>query len=126
MVELRVTSLENVTFQSSSYNFSLPENEPAGVTVGNVSASAGSDLYSVAYSLKTHTDVFSINANGAILTKTELDKETQEWYILDVEAVDTRDPPTSATAMVRPVLSQLIYRPIQQTHWPHYTHYIDM
>ncbi|CAK6984226.1 protocadherin Fat 4-like, partial [Scomber scombrus] len=100
VVELRVTSLvDNVTFESSSYNFSLPENASSGVTVGKVWASAGSNLYSVAYSLKTHTDVFSINTNGAILTKTELDKETQEWYILDVEAVDTRDPPTSATTM---------------------------
>ncbi|XP_067441680.1 protocadherin Fat 4 [Thunnus thynnus] len=97
-----VVSLEEgVAFQSSSYNFSLPENRPAGVTVGKVWASSGSDLYDVAYTLKTHTDVFSVNANGAILTKTELDKEKQEWYILDVEAVDTRSPPTTAIAMVR-------------------------
>ncbi|XP_074485330.1 protocadherin Fat 4 isoform X2 [Sebastes fasciatus] len=102
VVNLRVVSLvEGVAFRSSSYNFSLPENQPAGVTVGRVWASSGSDLYDVAYTLKTHTDLFSVNASGDVLTRTRLDKEEQEWYILDVEAVDTRIPPTSAVAMVR-------------------------
>lgn len=104
VVNLRVASLvEVVAFRSSSYNFSLPENQPAGVMVGSVWASSGSDIYDVAYALKTHTDVFSVDASGAILTKTQLDKEKQDWYILDVEAVDTRTPPTSATAVVRSV-----------------------
>ena len=101
MVNLRIVNLlDGVAFNSSSYNFSLRENQPAGVTVGSVWASSGNNLYNVAYTLKTHTDLFSINANGAMLTKTQLDKEKQEWYFLDVEAVDTRIPPTSATAMV--------------------------
>lgn len=101
VVNLRVVSLvEGVAFRSSSYNFSLPENQPANVTVGKVWASSGSDLYDVAYALKTHTDLFSVDASGAILTSTQLDREEQQWYILDVEAVDTRNPPTSATAMV--------------------------
>lgn len=104
VVELRVVSLvEGVAFRSSSYNFSLPEDRPKGSTVGAVWASSGSNLYDVAYALKTHTDLFSINASGAILTRAQLDKEKQEWYILDVEAVDTRTPPTSAVAMVRSV-----------------------
>ena len=102
VVNLRTVSLvEGVAFQSSSYNFSLPENQPAGVVAGRVRASSGSDLYDVAYALKSHADLFSVNASGAILTKAPLDKEEQEWYILDVEAVDTRTPPTSAIAMVR-------------------------
>ncbi|XP_051241018.1 protein dachsous-like [Dicentrarchus labrax] len=102
VVNLRVVSLvEGVAFRNPSYNFSLPENEPVGATVGMVWASSGSDLYDVAYTLKTHTDLFSVDTSGAILTKTQLDKEEQDWYILDVEAVDTRTPPTSAVAMVR-------------------------
>ncbi|XP_070684047.1 protein dachsous, partial [Pempheris klunzingeri] len=44
IVNLRVVSLvEGVAFWSSSYNFSLPENQPEGATVGRVWASAGSD-----------------------------------------------------------------------------------
>ncbi|XP_027138360.1 protocadherin Fat 4 isoform X1 [Larimichthys crocea] len=101
VVNLRVSSLvESVAFRNPTYNFSLPENQPVGVTVGSVWASSGSDLYDVAYTLKTHTDLFSVSASGAIQTRTQLDKEEQEWYILDVEAVDTRDPPTSAVAIV--------------------------
>ncbi|MED6239749.1 hypothetical protein ATANTOWER_010591 [Ataeniobius toweri] len=102
VVNIRVASLvEGVAFQSFSYNFSLPENNLTGATVGQVRASSGSNLYEVSYSLKTHTDLFSINSDGAIMTTKELDKEQQEWYILDVEAVDTRTPPTSAVALVR-------------------------
>ncbi|XP_028423953.1 protocadherin Fat 4-like [Perca flavescens] len=102
VVNLRVVSLaEGVAFRSSSYNFSVSENQPEGAAVGAVWASAGSDLYDVAYTLTTHTDLFSVDASGAVWTRAQLDKEEQEWYILDVEAVDTRTPPTSATAMVR-------------------------
>lgn len=102
VVNLRIVSLvEGVAFQSSFYNFSLPENQPMGATVGEVWASSGSNLYDVAYTLKTHTDLFSIDTSGAILTTAQLDKEKQEWYILDVEAVDTRTPPTTAMATVR-------------------------
>lgn len=102
MVNLRVVSLvEGVAFWSSSYNFSLPENQPVGVMVGRVWAISGGDLYDVTYALKTHTDVFSVNASGAIVTRVKLDREQQEWFILDVEAVDTRSPPTTAVAVVR-------------------------
>lgn len=94
--------VETVAFQYSSYNFSLPENQKDGVMLGKVWASSGSSLYDVAYSLKTHTDLFSINSSGVIVTKAQLDKEQQEWYFLDVKAVDTRIPPTSATAVVMP------------------------
>ncbi|KAK2817525.1 hypothetical protein Q5P01_025716 [Channa striata] len=102
IVNLRLVDLvEAVAFQSSSYNFSLPENEPTGATVGTVLASSGSNIYDVAYTLKTHTELFSIEASGEILSKTSLDKEEQEWYFLEVEAEDTRTPPTSATAVVK-------------------------
>ncbi|KAM4584790.1 protocadherin Fat 2-like [Odontesthes bonariensis] len=102
VVNLRNVSLvEGVAFESSSYNFSVPENQPEGVTVGRVWASSGSQLYEVAYKLKTYTDLFSVNSDGAVLTTTQLDKEQQEWYILDVEAVDTRTPPTSAITTIR-------------------------
>ncbi|XP_041840144.1 protocadherin Fat 4 [Melanotaenia boesemani] len=101
-VSLRTVSLvEGVAFQSSSYNFSLPENQPAGATVGQVLASSGSTIYEVSYRLKTNTELFSISSDGAIQTTAQLDKEQQEWFILDVEAVDTRTPPSSALAMVR-------------------------
>ncbi|XP_027874626.1 protocadherin Fat 2-like [Xiphophorus couchianus] len=101
VVNIRISSSEGVAFLNSSYNFSLKENENSGVTVGQVHASAGSDLYEVSYGLRTHEDLFSIDSSGTIFSTKELDKEEQEWYILDVEAVDTRTPPTSAVALVR-------------------------
>lgn len=104
VVNLRVVSLtEGVAFLSSSYNFSLPENQAAGAPVGEVSAWSGSGQ-GVAYALKTHADRFSVGPSGALVTRTGLDREEHEWYILDVEAVDTRTPPTSAIAMVRSAL----------------------
>ncbi|XP_029001511.1 protein dachsous [Betta splendens] len=101
IVNLEFSLVKGVTFESSSYNFSLPENQQTGVLVGKVQASAGSSLYDVTYSLKTETDLFSMDASGALVTRTPLDREQQQWYFLDVEAVDTRMPPTSATAAVR-------------------------
>lgn len=101
VVNLQISSLtETVAFLSSSYNFSLPENQEAGVLVGKVTASSGSNLYNVTYSLNTHKDLFSINLRGDIFTKAQLDKEQQEWYFLEVEVVDTRNPPTSAMTTV--------------------------
>lgn len=101
VVNLRKSSLvEGVAFSSSTYNFSLAENQPPGAEVGTVRASSGSDLYDVNYTLKTHADQFTVDADGVIRTRAQLDREQQEWYILDVEAVDTRSPPASAVAMV--------------------------
>ncbi|XP_038822457.1 protein dachsous [Salvelinus namaycush] len=91
----------DVAFESSSYNFSVPENEPKGRLVGTVKASPGSPVFVVTYVLTTHMDLFSVDALGALTTKEPLDKETEEWYILEVEAMDSRTPPTSAVAMVR-------------------------
>lgn len=100
-VHLMTVSLGvNVAFESSSYNFSILENEPKGRPVGTVKATSGSPMFVVTYVLTTHTDLFSVNALGALITREPLDKETQEWYILEVEAVDSRTPPTSAVAMV--------------------------
>lgn len=96
-----VSLVEGVAFKTSSYNMSLPENQLTGTTVGRVWASSGSSLYDVTYTLKTNGDLFSVDAGGEIRTKASLDKEKQEWYFLEVEAVDTRTPPTSATAAVR-------------------------
>uniref|UniRef100_A0A087XD96 Cadherin domain-containing protein n=1 Tax=Poecilia formosa TaxID=48698 RepID=A0A087XD96_POEFO len=102
VVNIRIASLvDGVAFMNSSYNFKLKENENSGVNVGQVQASAGSNLYNVSYELRTHKDLFSIDSDGSIVSTKELDKEEQEWYILDVEAVDTRTPPTSAVVMVR-------------------------
>lgn len=101
VVNLRMSSLEEgVSFDSSSYNYTLFENSPAGTAVGVVTAYPGDDVHEVNYTLFTHTDMFSINAHGAIVAKKVMDKESQEWYILEVEAVDTRVPPTSANTMV--------------------------
>jgi len=101
VVNLRMSSLaEGVSFDSSSYNFTLFENGPEGAVVGVVTAYPGNDLHTVNYMLVTHTDTFSINSHGGIVASKTMDKESQEWYILEVEAVDNRVPPTSANTMV--------------------------
>ncbi|XP_017159334.1 cadherin-6-like [Poecilia reticulata] len=98
-----VVNIKNASlaFLSSSYNFSLKENQNSGAFVGQVRASAGNDMYEISYKLRTHKDLFSIDSDGTIVSTKELDKEEQEWYFLDVEAVTTWTPPTSAVATVR-------------------------
>lgn len=89
---------------SPSYNFSVAENRAAGTPVGVVEASAGNALYNVSYALRTHADLFAVDADGAIVTRAELDREELTWLVVEVQAVDTRIPPTMAVAVVRPPL----------------------
>ncbi|KAG7235236.1 hypothetical protein INR49_003079 [Caranx melampygus] len=98
---LTLSATDRDAGDNARITYSLPENQAGGAAVGQVRALSGSDIYDVAYAMRTHADLFSVDAGGSIVTKAHLDKEKQEWYILDVEAVDTRTPPTSATAVVR-------------------------
>lgn len=93
VVNLRMSSLEEgVSFDSSSYNFTLFENGPEGAVMGTVTAYPGNDLHTVNYMLVTHTDTFSIYSHGGIVANKAMDKESQEWYILEVEVVTTESP----------------------------------
>ncbi len=89
-----------MAFQRSSYNFVIKENEPEATTVGKVKALTGSPLVTVSYNMKSHEDVFSVDAEGTIKALRALDKEEEEWYILTVDAVDSRNPPNTAETTV--------------------------
>lgn len=100
LINFRLVSLtEGVAF-ASTYNFSVKENEPAATKVGMVKASTGSSQVAVSYSMRSHEDVFSVDAEGAVKSLRPLDKEKEEWYILTVEATDSRTPPNTAQTTV--------------------------
>ncbi|KAL1006109.1 hypothetical protein UPYG_G00067980 [Umbra pygmaea] len=99
---LHTISLEmGVNFENSSYMFSILENEPEGTVVGTVKATSGTTMFGITYVLTTHTDLFSVDAHGALTARQMLDKEKEEWYILELEALDSRTPPSSAVTMVK-------------------------
>lgn len=85
------------------YNFSVAENEPSATVVGTVKALTKSDKVQVTYSLKSYEELFSVDDDGSIRTRQTLDRESQEWYTIAVEAVDSMARSTSALAMVRSV-----------------------
>ncbi|KAG5855650.1 hypothetical protein ANANG_G00051360 [Anguilla anguilla] len=87
-------------FESSAYNFTVAENEPKGTRVGVVKAFMGNSSVQVTYTLRSHGDVFSVDEQGVVSTLRPLDKETQEWYTMAVEAIDSRTPPNTAVTMV--------------------------
>jgi len=90
-----------VSFESSFYKFTIKENEPEASTVGTVKAFTESPLVSVSYNMKSHEDIFSVDGEGTIKALRPLDKEEEEWYILTVEAIDTRTPePNTAETTV--------------------------
>ncbi|XP_016358108.1 cadherin EGF LAG seven-pass G-type receptor 3-like [Sinocyclocheilus anshuiensis] len=91
---------DGLAFESSSYNFTIKENEPEATIVGKVKALTGSPLVTVSYNMKSHKDVFSVDGEGIIKALRPLDKEEEEWYILTVEAIDSRTPPNTAETMV--------------------------
>ncbi|XP_056312427.1 protocadherin Fat 1-like isoform X2 [Danio aesculapii] len=101
LINFKIASLtESVSFESSSYNFAIKENEPEETIVGTVKALTGSPLVTVNYNMKSHEDVFSVDAEGTIKALKSLDKEDVEWYILTVEAIDSRTPPNTAETTV--------------------------
>ncbi|XP_054036153.1 protocadherin Fat 4-like [Dryobates pubescens] len=89
-----------LTFDSSIYNFSIQENEPPETTVGSVKALTGSIAVQVVYSLKSHTDKFSVGDHGDIVALVKLDREEEDLYSIIVEAVDSLVPPNTAVALV--------------------------
>ncbi|KAK2531739.1 Kiaa1841, partial [Columba guinea] len=89
-----------LAFDSSSYEFSIAENEPSGAAVGSVKALPGSIAVQVTYSLKSHSDKFSIDDQGDIVALASLDREEVDQYSLIVEAVDSVVPPNTAVALV--------------------------
>ncbi|XP_067259919.1 cadherin EGF LAG seven-pass G-type receptor 2-like isoform X2 [Chanodichthys erythropterus] len=101
LIHFKITSFtETVAFESSSYKFTIKENEPEASIVGKVKALTGSPLVTVRYNMKSHEDVFSVDGEGTIKALRPLDKEEEEWYILTVEAIDSRTPPTMAETTV--------------------------
>ncbi|CAM4471882.1 unnamed protein product [Leuciscus chuanchicus] len=91
---------ESVIFESSSYNFTIKENEPEASIVGKVKALTGSPVVTVSYNMKSHKHVFSVDGEGTIKALRPLDKEKEEWYILTVEAIDSRTPANTAETTV--------------------------
>ncbi|XP_027549048.1 protocadherin Fat 4-like [Neopelma chrysocephalum] len=89
-----------LTFESSSYEFSIDENKPSGTAVGSVKALTGSIAVQVVYSLKSHRDKFSVGDQGDIVALVGLDREEVDLYSVIVEAVDSVLPPNTAVALV--------------------------
>ncbi|XP_075004052.1 protocadherin Fat 4-like [Calonectris borealis] len=89
-----------LTFDSSSYEFSIQEEEPAGTAVGSVKALTGSIAIQVVYALKSHKDTFSVSDQGDIVALAGLDREEDDLYSIIVEAVDSVVPPNTAVALV--------------------------
>ncbi|XP_074673251.1 protocadherin Fat 4-like isoform X1 [Strix aluco] len=89
-----------LTFDSSSYEFSIQENEPSGTAVGSVKALTGSIAVQVGYSLKSHSDKFAVSDQGDVVALARLDREDDDLYSIIVEAVDSVVPPNTAVALV--------------------------
>ncbi|XP_072783487.1 protocadherin Fat 4 isoform X1 [Taeniopygia guttata] len=89
-----------LTFERSSYEFSIEENKSPGTAVGSVKALTGSIAVQVGYSLKSHWDKFSIGDQGDIVALVWLDREEGDLYSILVEAVDSLVPPNTAVALV--------------------------
>ncbi|KAF2987751.1 hypothetical protein EK904_015163 [Melospiza melodia maxima] len=97
---LLVDSSFGLTFESSSYEFSIEEDKAPGSAVGSVKALSGSIAVQVQYSLKSHWDKFSIGDQGDIVALVRLDREQGDLYSILVQAVDSLVPPNTAVALV--------------------------
>ncbi|KAL1116918.1 hypothetical protein AAG570_005387, partial [Ranatra chinensis] len=85
-------------FDNAPYSATIPEDAHVGTTVLVVSASdADTGINAqITYSLSSETDHFSINPDtGAIVTTSQLDRETTSGYLLSVTAKDNGTPQLS-------------------------------
>ncbi|XP_028927738.1 protocadherin Fat 4-like isoform X2 [Ornithorhynchus anatinus] len=89
-----------LTFERSSYDFSLEEEGPINALVGSVKALTGSIAVTVTYALSSYLDNFSIDDQGNIVTVARLDREEQDLYSFVAEAVDSSTPPNTAVTMI--------------------------
>ncbi|XP_009706137.1 PREDICTED: protocadherin Fat 4-like, partial [Cariama cristata] len=109
-----------LTFDRSSYEFSIQENETSGTVVGSVKALTGSTAVRVEYSLKSHSDKFSVSDQGDIVALACLDREKDDLYSIIVEAVDSVVPPNTAVALVTVRVNDIndnppVFSPLIQT-----------
>ena len=94
---------ESPTFDTASYDFTIPEDTATGGSVGAVSASDPDTGQSVAYSITAGNDAdkFSINAGtGEVSVASALDYETVSSYTLTVQARDGNGGTDTATVTV--------------------------
>ncbi|CAH2253629.1 protocadherin Fat 4-like [Pelobates cultripes] len=113
------TNNTGLQFLNSHYNFSVPEDRPAGTEVGIVKTIIGNRGTSLTYFLKTYLEIFSITNKGQIITRVMLDRESQNRYNVIVEATDSQEPPSTAATMVtvividvndnRPIFSPMVH-----------------
>ncbi|XP_056103180.1 protein dachsous-like [Rhinichthys klamathensis goyatoka] len=116
LIYFKIASLvESVSFESSSYKFTIKENEPEASIVGKVKALTESPLATVSYNMKSHKHVFSVDGEGTIKALRPLDKEEEEWYILTVEAIDSRTPPNTAETTVNVQVENVNEAPVFDT-----------
>ena len=94
---------ESPTFDTASYDFTIPEDTATGGSVGTISASDPDEGQSVAYSISAGNDAgkFSINAEtGEISVASALDHETASSYTLTVQARDGNGGMDTATVVI--------------------------
>ena len=96
-----------LAFESSRYEFNIPEEEPVRTVVGSVKALTGSIAIQVVYFLRSHTDKFAISDQGDIVTLATLDREDDNLYNIVVEAVDSVVPPNTAIALVTVIVNDI-------------------
>ena len=94
---------ESPTFDTASYDFTIPEDTATGGSAGAVSASDPDEGQSVAYSITAGNDAgkFSVNAGtGEISVASALDHETASSYMLTVQASDGNGGRDTATVTI--------------------------
>uniref|UniRef100_A0A8W8M8J5 Cadherin domain-containing protein n=1 Tax=Magallana gigas TaxID=29159 RepID=A0A8W8M8J5_MAGGI len=98
-------------FEYHFYNFSIPENATDNTLVSMIKAEVINEtFYHLAYSMIDHSDVsanFSVNLDGSIHTKGNLDRETKDHLTFVAKVVDGRIPERTAYTVVSVTLEDI-------------------
>ena len=99
-IAIEVIISENITFSSSIYNISIPENAAPVFDVTRLSASSPAGI-SLGYRLAQPHSLFAVDGTtGWVRLLDSLDFETQQFHVLQVEAYDVNNPTNVGEAAV--------------------------
>lgn len=104
-------NLQPPVFDDPIYNFTILENQPSGIVIGNVHAktteqgATGQLRYSI--SRGDPNNLFAINQTGYIITQKSLDRETTPQLTLTVIAEDSGLPPLIGQSQVYIVVNDI-------------------
>uniref|UniRef100_A0A671N3C4 Protocadherin Fat 1-like n=1 Tax=Sinocyclocheilus anshuiensis TaxID=1608454 RepID=A0A671N3C4_9TELE len=105
-------------FSQANYSIIIQENQPVGtsvlqMTVSDRDASHNGPPFTFSIISWNEGDAFQITSQGVLVSAATLSRQTQEFYLLQAQVIDSGRPPLVSTAFVSVrLIEESIYPPV--------------